>query len=603
MASEFSREFFSANRIVKADLHCARQPREQDLDKIKAELKSLYDATEVLLDVSVDESLLSGYVLQVGDRVFDNSGRHALDQMTGDKPDLATLKTRVEDYKPAANTAEGGTVVSAADGIVTVEGMDRAVYGEIVTFENGAKGMVESVEPSHLGIMLFDGAESVGVGTLVTRTGKRAGIPVGEAFLGRVINPLGEPIDGKGAIEAVGYNPIEKQAPGILERQSVDTPLHTGILSIDSMFPIGRGQRELIIGDRQTGKTSIAIDTIINQRSNYEAGNPVYCIYVAIGQKGSTVAALVNTLQEKGAMDYTIVVSATASDPAAMQYFAPFAGAAIGEYFRDSGRHALVVYDDLSKQAVAYREVSLILRRPSGREAYPGDIFYLHSRLLERAAKIINQPEVAREMNDLPESMRDKVKGGGSLTALPIIETQAGDVSAYIPTNVISITDGQIFLETDLFNQGTRPAINVGISVSRVGGNAQIKAMKKVAGTLKIDQAQYRELEAFSKFSSDMDPITALTIDKGRKNGQLLIQPQYSPMPVEQQIAILYCGTHGLLHDVPLDKVQDFERSFIESLQLNHQEDVLDILKTGVIDDNVIKAIEETAAMVAKQYL
>jgi len=379
--------------------------------------------------------------------------------------------------------------------------------------------------------------------------------------------------------------------------------LQTGLKAVDAMIPIGRGQRELIIGDRQTGKTAIAIDTIINQRTNFLAGDPVYCIYVAIGQKGSTVASIVNTLREYGALDYTVVVAATAGDPAALQYYAPFAGAAIGEYFRDTGRHALVVYDDLSKQAVAYREVSLILRRPSGREAYPGDIFYLHSRLLERAAKIISQEEVAREMNDLPESLKGIVKGGGSLTALPIIETQAGDVSAYIPTNVISITDGQIFLETDLFNQGTRPAINVGISVSRVGGNAQIKAMKKVAGTLKIDQAQYRELEAFSKFSSDMDPITALTIDKGRKNGQLLIQPQYSPMPVEQQIAILYCGTHGLLHDVPLDKVQDFERSFIESLQLNHQEDVLDILKTGVIDDNVIKAIEETAAMVAKQYL
>ena len=383
----------------------------------------------------------------------------------------------------------------------------------------------------------------------------------------------------------------------------MNQPLQTGLKAVDAMIPIGRGQRELIIGDRQTGKTAIAIDTIINQRTNFLAGDPVYCIYVAIGQKGSTVASIVNTLREYGALDYTVVVAATAGDPAALQYYAPFAGAAIGEYFRDTGRHALVVYDVLSKQAVAYREVSLILRRPSGREAYPGDIFYLHSRLLERAAKIISQEEVAREMNDLPESLKGIVKGGGSLTALPIIETQAGDVSAYIPTNVISITDGQIFLETDLFNQGTRPAINVGISVSRVGGNAQIKAMKKVAGTLKIDQAQYRELEAFSKFSSDMDPITALTIDKGRKNGQLLIQPQYSPMPVEQQIAILYCGTHGLLHDVPLDKVQDFERSFIESLQLNHQEDVLDILKTGVIDDNVIKAIEETAAMVAKQYL
>lgn len=423
-------------------------------------------------------------------------------------------------------------------------------------------------------------------------------------MLGRVIDPLGEPLDGKGLIGGQLYDmPLERKAPGVIYRQPVNQPLQTGLKAVDAMIPIGRGQRELIIGDRQTGKTSIAIDTIINQRSNFLAGDPVYCIYVAVGQKGSTVASIVNMLREYGALDYTIVVAATAGDPAALQYYAPFAGAAIGEYFRDTGRHALVVYDDLSKQAVAYREVSLILRRPSGREAYPGDIFYLHSRLLERAAKIISQEEVAREMNDLPESLKGIVKGGGSLTALPIIETQAGDVSAYIPTNVISITDGQIFLETDLFNQGTRPAINVGISVSRVGGNAQIKAMKKVAGTLKIDQAQYRELEAFSKFSSDMDPITALTIDKGRKNSRLLIQPQYSPMPVEQQIAILYCGTHGLLHDIPLDKVQHFERSFIESLQLNHQEDVLDVLKTGVIDDKVTRGIEETAAMVAKQWI
>ena len=595
MATEFSREFFADNRIVKAELRSARKPREEELNRIRAEVRKLYDATEVILNVTVDESLLSGYVLQVGDRVFDNSGRHQLDKMMEGKPSLATLKTRIEDYKPAETSAEGGVVISSADGIVHVEGMNRAVYGEIVTFDNGAKGMVESVDPEQLGIMLFDGAETVGVGTMVTRSGKRAGIPVGDAFLGRVISPLGEPIDGKGPIEAVGYNPIEKQAPGILERQSVDTPLHTGILAIDSMFPIGRGQRELIIGDRQTGKTSIAIDTVINQRSNYEAGNPVYCIYVAIGQKGSTVASLVNTLQEKGAMDYTVVVSATASDPAAMQYFAPFAGAAIGEYFRDSGRHALVVYDDLSKQAVAYREVSLILRRPSGREAYPGDIFYLHSRLLERAAKIINQPEVASQMNDLPESMKDKVKGGGSLTALPIIETQAGDVSAYIPTNVISITDGQIFLETDLFNQGNRPAINVGISVSRVGGNAQLKAMKKVAGTLKIDQAQFRELESFSKFGGDMDAVTAFTIDKGQKNTQLLIQPQYSPMPVEEQIAILYCGTQGLLKDVPLDKVHEFEKEFLHELRTSHRHDVLDVLKTGTIDDDIRKKLEETA--------
>ena len=514
------------------------------------------------------------------------------------------LRQQLEGIHTSIKLEEVGTVLQVSDGVARIYGLDNAEANELLQFDNGMEAIVMNLEEDNVGAVLLGPTDQIKEGDTVKRTGRIASIDVSEGMIGRVIDPLGNPIDGKGEILGETCEmPLERKAPGVIFRQPVNEPLQTGIKAVDAMIPIGRGQRELIIGDRQTGKTSIAIDTIINQRSNYEAGNPVYCIYVAIGQKGSTVAALVNTLQEKGAMDYTIVVSATASDPAAMQYFHPFAGAAIGEYFRDSGRHALVVYDDLSKQAVAYREVSLILRRPSGREAYPGDIFYLHSRLLERAAKIINQPEVAREMNDLPESMRDKVKGGGSLTALPIIETQAGDVSAYIPTNVISITDGQIFLETDLFNQGTRPAINVGISVSRVGGNAQIKAMKKVAGTLKIDQAQYRELEAFSKFSSDMDPITALTIDKGRKNGQLLIQPQYSPMPVEQQIAILYCGTHGLLHDVPLDKVQDFERSFIESLQLNHQEDVLDILKTGVIDDNVIKAIEETAAMVAKQYL
>ena len=514
------------------------------------------------------------------------------------------LRQQLEGIHTSIKLEEVGTVLQVSDGVARIYGLDNAEANELLQFDNGMEAIVMNLEEDNVGAVLLGPTDQIKEGDTVKRTGRIASIDVSEGMIGRVIDPLGNPIDGKGEILGETCEmPLERKAPGVIFRQPVNEPLQTGIKAVDAMIPIGRGQRELIIGDRQTGKTSIAIDTIINQRSNYEAGNPVYCIYVAIGQKGSTVAALVNTLQEKGAMDYTIVVSATASDPAAMQYFAPFAGAAIGEYFRDSGRHALVVYDDLSKQAVAYREVSLILRRPSGREAYPGDIFYLHSRLLERAAKIINQPEVAREMNDLPESMRDKVKGGGSLTALPIIETQAGDVSAYIPTNVISITDGQIFLETDLFNQGTRPAINVGISVSRVGGNAQIKAMKKVAGTLKIDQAQYRELEAFSKFSSDMDPITALTIDKGRKNGQLLIQPQYSPMPVEQQIAILYCGTHGLLHDVPLDKVQDFERSFIESLQLNHQEDVLDVLKTGVIDDNVIKAIEETAAMVTKQFI
>ena len=514
------------------------------------------------------------------------------------------LRKQLEGINTNVQLDEIGTVLQVSDGVVRIYGLRNAEANELLEFDNGIKAIVMNLEEDNVGAVLLGPTDRIKEGFIVKRTKRIASIRVGESMLGRVIDPLGEPLDGKGLIGGELYEmPLERKAPGVIYRQPVNQPLQTGLKAVDAMIPIGRGQRELIIGDRQTGKTSIAIDTIINQRNNFLAGDPVYCIYVAIGQKGSTVASIVNTLREYGAMDYTIVVAATAGDPAALQYYAPFVGAAIGEYFRDTGRHALVVYDDLSKQAVAYREVSLILRRPSGREAYPGDIFYLHSRLLERAAKIIKEEEVAREMNDLPESLKGIVKGGGSLTALPIIETQAGDVSAYIPTNVISITDGQIFLETDLFNQGVRPAINVGISVSRVGGNAQIKAMKKVAGTLKMDQAQYRELEAFSKFSSDMDPITAMTIDKGRKNAQLLIQPQYSPMPVEQQIAILYCGTHGLLHDVPLENVQDFERSFIESLQLNHQEDVLDVLRTGVIDDNVTKAIEETAAMVAKQYL
>ena len=514
------------------------------------------------------------------------------------------LRKQLEGINTSVQLDEIGTVLQVSDGVVRIYGLRNAEANELLEFDNGIKAIVMNLEEDNVGAVLLGPTDRIKEGFIVKRTKRIASIRVGEGMLGRVIDPLGEPLDGKGMIGGELYEmPLERKAPGVIYRQPVNQPLQTGLKAVDAMIPIGRGQRELVIGDRQTGKTSIAIDTIINQRSNFFAGDPVYCIYVAIGQKGSTVASIVNTLREYGAMDYTIVVAATAGDPAALQYYAPFAGAAIGEYFRDTGRHALVVYDDLSKQAVAYREVSLILRRPSGREAYPGDIFYLHSRLLERAAKIINQEEVAREMNDLPESLKGIIKGGGSLTALPIIETQAGDVSAYIPTNVISITDGQIFLETDLFNQGVRPAINVGISVSRVGGNAQIKAMKKVAGTLKIDQAQYRELEAFSKFSSDMDPITALTIDKGRKNSQLLIQPQYSPMPVEQQIAILYCGTHGLLHSVPLDKVQDFESSFIESLQLNHQKDVLDVLKTGVINDDVTNAIEATAAMVAKQYL
>ena len=498
---------------------------------------------------------------------------------------------------------EVGTVLQVSDGVARIYGLRHAEASELLEFENGVMAVVMNLEEDNVGAVLLGATDKIKEGMVVKRTGRIASIRVGESMLGRVINPLGEPLDGKGAIGGeLCEMPLERKAPGVIFRQPVNEPLQTGLKAVDAMIPIGRGQRELIIGDRQTGKTAIAIDTILNQNSNYEAGDPVYCIYVAVGQKGSTVANIVNTLREHGAMDYTIVVAATAADPAAVQYFAPFAGAAIGEYFRDTGRHALVVYDDLSKQAVAYREVSLILRRPSGREAYPGDIFYLHSRLLERAAKIISQQEVASQMNDLPDSLKGKVKGGGSLTALPIIETQAGDVSAYIPTNVISITDGQIFLETDLFNQGNRPAINVGISVSRVGGNAQIKPMKKVAGTLKIDQAQYRELEAFSKFSSDMDPVTAMTIDRGRKNTRLLVQPQYSPMPVAEQVAILYCGTHGLLSDVPLEKVTEFEHAFLDNIRLNHKVDVLDVIAGGVLNDEVAAIIEKTAAGISVQY-
>ena len=515
------------------------------------------------------------------------------------------LQQQLQEVNGSQQFDEVGTVLTVSDGVARIYGLRNAEANELLEFENGTMAIVMNLEEDNVGCVLLGPTAGIKEGQSVKRTHRIASIRVNDNFLGRVVNPLGQAIDGLGDIDLTDSfeMPLDRKAPGVIYRQPVKEPLQTGLKAVDSMIPIGRGQRELIIGDRQTGKTAIAIDTIINQRANYEAGNPVYCIYVAIGQKASTVATIVNTLREYGAMDYTIVVAATAGDPAALQYYAPFAGAAIGEYFRDTGRHALVVYDDLSKQAVAYREVSLILRRPSGREAYPGDIFYLHSRLLERAARIINQEEVAREMNDLPESLKGKVKGGGSLTALPIIETQAGDVSAYIPTNVISITDGQIFLDTDLFNQGNRPAINVGISVSRVGGNAQIKAMKKVAGTLKIDQAQYRELEAFTKFSGDMDPVTALTIDKGQKNTRLLVQPQYSPMPVEKQIAILYCGTHGLLRNVPLDKVTDFERSFLEALEMNHRADVLDVLKSGVIDDDVCKKIEETADLMSKQYL
>lgn len=492
---------------------------------------------------------------------------------------------------------EVGTVLTVADGVARVYGLRNVEASELLEFENGTMAIVMNLEEDNIGCVLLGPTQGIKEGQSVKRTHRIASIRVNDNFLGRVVNPLGQPIDGKGDIDLTDSfeMPLDRKAPGVIYRQPVKEPLQTGLKAVDSMIPIGRGQRELIIGDRQTGKTAIAVDTIINQKSFYEQGHPVYCIYVAIGQKASTVAALVQTLKEHGALPYTIIVSATAADPAAMQYYAPFAGAAIGEYFRDRGLSALVVYDDLSKQAVAYREVSLILRRPSGREAYPGDVFYLHSRLLERAARINDQQEVAEQMNDLPECMKGHVKGGGSLTALPIIETQAGDVSAYIPTNVISITDGQIFLETDLFNQGNRPAINVGISVSRVGGNAQLKAMKKVAGTLKIDQAQFRELESFSKFGGEMDAVTAFTIDKGQKNTQLLIQPQYSPMPVEEQISILYCGTQGLLKEVPLDKVHEFEARFLQELRTSHQRDVLDVLKTGVINDEIRGILEKTA--------
>ena len=508
------------------------------------------------------------------------------------------LLKQLEGINTKLKFEEVGTVLQVSDGVARIYGLQNAEANELLEFENGEKAVVMNLEEDNVGVVLLGPTDEIKEGDIVKRTGRIASINVSEGMLGRVINPLGEPIDGLGRIGGETTEmPLERKAPGVIYRQPVNQPLQTGLKAVDAMIPIGRGQRELIIGDRQTGKTSIAIDTILNQKSNFEDGDPVYCIYVAIGQKGSTVATIVNTLREKGAMDYTVVVAATASDPADMQYFAPFAGAAIGEYFRDTGRHALVVYDDLSKQAVAYREVSLILRRPSGREAYPGDIFYLHSRLLERAAKIIDQQEVAQEMNDLPDSLKGKVRGGGSLTALPIIETQAGDVAAYIPTNVISITDGQIFLDTDLFNQGNRPAINVGISVSRVGGNAQIKAMKKVAGMLKIDQAQYRELESFTKFGGDMDPVTALTIDRGRKNTRLLIQPQYSPMPVAKQIAVLYCGTHGLLKDVELSQVQEFETKFLDAFTESEE---YELLRSGVLDDKVTAKIEETAAAVAK---
>ena len=515
--------------------------------------------------------------------------------------DILEMQLKEVDTKMAFE--EVGTVMEVGDGVAHVFGLDNVQANELLEFENGVRGVAMNLEEDNVGVILMNAGDRVKENYTVKRTGSIASVKVGEGLLGRVVNTLGEPIDGAGPVEGELIQlPLERKAPGVIYRQPVKEPLQTGIKAIDSMVPIGRGQRELIIEDRQTGKTSIAVDTILNQKRNFDNGDPIYCIYVAIGQKASSVAMLVNTLQERGAMQYTVVVAANASDSAAMRYYAPFAGATIGEYFRDSGRHALVVYDDLSKQAVAYREISLILRRPSGREAYPGDIFYLHSRLLERAARIISSDEMAQTMNDLPDVLKPTAKGGGSLTALPIIETQAGDVSAYIPTNVISITDGQIFLEAGLFNEGVRPAINVGISVSRVGGNAQVKAMKKIAGTLKIDQAQYRELEAFSKFGGDMDSVTEMVIDKGRKNAQLLIQPQHAPMPVEEEIAVIYCGTQGLLRNVELKHIAEFEKMFLEILRSKYQKEILEPLREGVLDENVSKLLEEVATEVGQTF-
>ena len=557
----------TGSEIMKAYLHCARTPSEEGLARIRTQLQKQYGAA-VELEVSLEPELISGYVLQVGDQLIDNSAKHALETITAGAPDLATMQTRAEDYRPAATAAEGGTVISAADGVVEVRGMDKAVYGEIVTFDTGAKGMVESVEPDHLGIMLFDDIEKVGVGTLVTRSGKRAGIPVGDGFLGRVISPLGEPIDGKGPIEAVGYNPIEKQAPSILERQSVDTPLHTGILAIDSMFPIGRGQRELIIGDRQTGKTSIATDAILNQKDK-----DVLCIYVAIGQKASSIARVAEDLKKHGAMSYTTIVAATASDSAPLQYIAPYAGTALAEYFMSKGKSVLIVYDDLSKHAVAYRAISLLLRRSPGREAYPGDVFYLHSRLLERSCR-----------------MRDDL-GGGSITALPIVETQAGDVSAYIPTNVISITDGQIFLESALFNAGNRPAVNVGLSVSRVGGAAQTKAMKKANANLRIELAQYKEMESFAQFSSDLDAETRRQLEHGKALMEMLKQPLYQPKSDAEQVVILVLASHGLLDTLPTAEQREKTAAFVRHFRADASGTMQKIDADGKLEPDRVDAI------------
>ena len=514
----------------------------------------------------------------------------------------AILKKQLTGHDSALELNEIGTVLEVGDGIARVFGLTNAQYGELVSFESGLEGMVLNLEEDNVGIVLLGPSKDLKEGDTVKRTQRIASIKVGEGIVGRVVNTLGTPIDGKGAIDGELYEmPLERKAPGVIYRQPVNEPMQTGIKSIDAMIPVGRGQRELVIGDRQTGKTTVCIDTILNQKEFYDAGEPVYCIYVAVGQKASTVAGIARILEEKGALAYTTIVAANASDPAPMQVYAPFAGAAIGEYFRDTGRPALITYDDLSKQAVAYREVSLLLRRPPGREAYPGDVFYLHSRLLERAAKVISDDNIAHKMNDLPQALKDKVKGGGSLTALPIIETQAGDVSAYIPTNVISITDGQIFLESDLFNSGVRPAINVGISVSRVGGSAQIKSMKKVAGTLKLDQAQYRELEAFAKFGSDLDAATLNVIEKGKRNVEILKQAQNDPFKVEEQVAIIYAGSKNLLRSVPVDKVKEFEISYLEHLKKNHP-NVLSQLKSGKLSDNVIDVLNETAKIISGQY-
>ena len=514
----------------------------------------------------------------------------------------AILRQQLAGFKTEAQLEEVGTVLQVGDGIARIYGLSEVESGELIEFENGLQGIVLNLEEDNVGAVLLGSSKGIKEGDTVKRTNKIASINVGEGMLGRVVDTLGNPIDGKGPIEGELFEmPLERRAPGVIYREPVAEPLQTGIKAVDAMIPVGRGQRELVIGDRQTGKTTVCIDTIINQKEFYDKGEPVFCIYVATGQKGSTVAGIVKTLEEAGAMDYTVVVAANASDPAPMQFYSPFAGAAIGEYFRDTGRPALIVYDDLSKQAVAYREVSLLLRRPPGREAYPGDVFYLHSRLLERAAKVINVDSIAAQMNDLPESLKGKVKGGGSLTALPIIETQAGDVSAYIPTNVISITDGQIFLESDLFNQGVRPAINVGISVSRVGGSAQIKSMKKVAGTLKLDQAQFRELEAFAKFGSDLDAATMSVLNKGKRNVEILKQGQNAPMPVEHQVAIIYLGTKGLINAVPVDKVKAFETEFLSYMANKHQ-DVLDSLRAGKLDDNITGTLEKAAEELTARY-